>query len=210
MSNTLKLCFPSLAWMQTFNSNLRLFLRLSHSAAEENGIVWKKRKKQNKTTLSQMLTFNYKTFLGGRPQLSLKLTFINTEMPQWIAFCWSQSIVEADSISPFVKYCNCRFKVLAGCVQRTMYSWSELSTYVEDRPVSKGPLLSVAVAMKSGDNGGTLPCYCGCVPRTRNQYSWFQRLFYSQGSSQLKCLFYSMTLLCKPLPTGSREQTWNK
>lgn len=71
---------------------------------------------------------------------------------------------------------------------RTMYSWSELSTYVEDRPVSKGPLLSVTVVMESRDTDGTLPCYCVCVPRTRNRYSWFQRLFYSQGSSQLKCL----------------------
>lgn len=27
-----------------------------------------------------------------------------------------------------------------------------------------------------------------CVPRTRNRQHWLQRLFYSQGTSQLKCL----------------------
>lgn len=135
-----------------------------------------------------MLTFNYKTFCDGRPSLLLKLTFINTEMSPWIAFCWSQCIVEQDSISAFVKYCNRWLKGLAGCVQRTMYSWSELSMYAKDRPVSKGPLLSVTVAMDCRDKDGTLPCYCVCVPGTRNRYSWFQRLFYSQGSSRLKCL----------------------
>lgn len=69
-----------------------------------------------------------------------------------------------------------------------MYSCSELSMYVEDRSVSKGPLLSVTVAMESQDKDGSLPCFCVCVPRTRNRYSWFQKLFYSQGTSQLKCL----------------------
>jgi len=59
---------------------------------------------------------------------------------------------------------------------------------MKDRPVSKGPLLSHTVAMESRDRDDTLPCYCVCVPRTRNRYSWFQRLFYSQGSSELKCL----------------------
>lgn len=42
--------------------------------------------------------------------------------------------------------------------------------------------------MESGDKDGTLPCSSAGVPRTRNRYCRLQRLFYSQGTSHLKCL----------------------
>lgn len=54
--------------------------------------------------------------------------------------------------------------------------------------LAKAPLLSVTALMESQDKDGTLARCCVCVPGTRNRYSWFHRLFYSRGSSQLKCL----------------------
>lgn len=48
--------------------------------------------------------------------------------------------------------------------------------------------LSETIAMERRGNDGTLPCFSVCVPRTRNRYCRLQRLFYSQGTSQLKCL----------------------
>ncbi|KAM3608420.1 uncharacterized protein V6R79_024824 [Siganus canaliculatus] len=63
--------------------------------------------------------------------------------------------------------------------------------------------------MESRDKDGTLPCYCVCVPRTRNRYSWFQGLFCSQASSQLKCLsvLFNDT---SPLQTITHGGTENK
>lgn len=54
--------------------------------------------------------------------------------------------------------------------------------------LAKRPLLSVTALMESQDKDGTLARCSVCVPATRNRYSWFHGLFYSQGSSQLKCL----------------------
>lgn len=48
--------------MQTFTSNLRLFLVVSLSVRKENGEM---EEFEKTTALSQMLTFNYKTFAAG-------------------------------------------------------------------------------------------------------------------------------------------------
>lgn len=62
--------------------------------------------------------------------------------------------------------------------------------------------LSVTVAMESRDV--SLRGYCVCVSWTRNQYSWFHRLFYSQGSFEPKCLSF----LCND--TSQHTITHNK
>ena len=90
-----------------------------------------------------------------------------------------------------------------------MYAWSQLSTHVEDGPVSKGPLLSVTAAMESRDKDGTLPLATVFVrPGQEIDTAGFRNCFTVRAALGLNvCLFYSMTLVCKLLPTGSGEQT---
>lgn len=127
-------------------------------------------------------------------------------MSQWIAFFrWSHRIVEIAS----VHLSNTVAAVeggLAWSVPRTMYSWSKLSVSVEDRPVSKGPLLSVTAARKRWDRDGTLPSQGAGVPGRRDQYSWFQRLVCSRASLKAAPL-YSMAVVSHSYPLADVTQT---